>query len=212
MHQRPSSAAGRRMVATAVAIVGAIGFAPVPVAQETPPHLSSVVGKLSNGDRVFGVSTYDLSLENARSLARSDIDYVYVDMEHGPMDFAALQAFLLGMIDASAIADAGRVRHRVTPLARLPPYGRESSHWAVKQALDIGLMGVIFPSIETAEQARNAVRAMRYPPRRGPSRSRVGCAGRGRPPPPGSGGYRPRTTCRMPTPGRSTRRAIWWPS
>ncbi len=169
MDQRPSSAAGRRMVTTpvAVAVLGAIVFAPVAVAQETPPHLSSVVGKLSNGDRVFGVSTYDLSLENARSLARSDIDYVYVDMEHGPMDFAALQAFLLGMIDASAIADAGRVRHRVTPLARLAPYGRESSQWAVKQALDIGLMGVIFPSIETAEQARNAVRAMRYPQRRG---------------------------------------------
>ena len=67
-----------------------------PAAQEPADHLSSVVDKLARGERVFGVSTYDLSLENARSLARADIDYVYVDMEHGPMDFTALHTFLLG--------------------------------------------------------------------------------------------------------------------
>ena len=167
MHLQPRAAAGRWMVVTTAAVVGALVVTSASVAQETASHVSSVIGKLSSGGRVFGVSTYDLSLENARSLARADIDYVYVDMEHGPMDFAALQAFLLGMIDAAAIAEDGRVRHRVTPLARLAPYGRESSHWAVKQALDIGLMGIIFPSIETAEQARNAVSAMRYPQRRG---------------------------------------------
>ena len=126
-----------------------------------------MVGSLARGERVFGVSTYDLSLENARSLARSDIDYVYVDMEHGPMDFAALQTFLLGLTDRAAIAAAGSVRQRVTPLVRLAPAGRESSQWVVKQALDIGLMGIIFPAIETSEQARNAVRSMRYPQRRG---------------------------------------------
>lgn len=167
MHPQPYATAGQCMAATTVAVVCALVFPPVSLAQEGALHLSTVVDKLARGDRVFGVSTYDLSLENARSLARADIDYVYVDMEHGPMDFTALQAFLLGMIDGAAIAEGGRVRHRVTPLARLAPYGRESSHWAVKQALDIGLMGIIFPSIETAAQARDAVRAMRYPPRRG---------------------------------------------
>ena len=69
----------------------------VPSAQQTD-HVSAVAEKLSRGERVFGVSTYDLSLENARALARADIDYVYVDMEHGAMDFGALQTFLLGMI------------------------------------------------------------------------------------------------------------------
>ncbi len=135
-------------------------------AQAPPDHLSSVVDKLARGERVFGVSTYDLSLENARSLARADIDYVYVDMEHGPMDFRALHTFLLGMIDKQAIAESGSLQQRVTPLVRVAPYGRETSAWAVKQALDIGVMGIIFPSIETPEQALAAVRAMRYPQRR----------------------------------------------
>ena len=138
-----------------------------PAAQEPADHLSSVVDKLARGERVFGVSTYDLSLENARSLARADIDYVYVDMEHGPMDFTTLHTFLLGMIDKQAIAESGSLRQRVTPLVRIAPYGREASAWAVKQALDLGVMGIIFPSIETPEQALAAVRSMRYPQRRG---------------------------------------------
>ncbi len=142
-------------------------LAAVPSAQDAGGHLSSVVDKLSRGERVFGVSTYDLSLENARSLARSDIDYVYVDMEHGPMDFTALHTFLLGLIDKQAIAESGSLQQRVTPLVRIAPYGREPSAWAVKQALDIGLMGIIFPSIENPEQALAAVQAMRYPQRRG---------------------------------------------
>jgi hypothetical protein len=53
-------------------------------------HISSLVEGLSRGERVFGVSTYDLSLENARALARAEIDYVYVDMEHGLMSFGLL--------------------------------------------------------------------------------------------------------------------------
>jgi 4-hydroxy-2-oxoheptanedioate aldolase len=135
-------------------------------AQQVDDHVSSVVDRLSRGERVFGVSTYDLSLENARSLARSDIDYVYVDMEHGAMDFAALQTFLLAMTDKAAIHRSGSLRQNVTPLVRLAPYGRESADWAVKQALDLGVMGIIFPSVDTPEQALDAVRAMRYPQRR----------------------------------------------
>ena len=141
-------------------------LAAAPSAQDAGGHLSSVVDKLARGERVFGVSTYDLSLENARSLARADVDYVYVDMEHGPMDFAALHVFLLGLTDKQAIAASGSLRQRVTPLVRIAPYGREPSAWAVKQALDVGSMGIIFPSIETPEQALAAVRAMRYPQRR----------------------------------------------
>ena len=140
-----------------------LGLASTAHAQEP---INPVVAKLAAGELVFGVSTYDLSLENARSLARADIDYVYVDMEHGAMDFAALQTFLLGMTDKAAIHESGSLRPRVAALARFAPYGREQTQWAVKQALDLGLMGIIFPSIDTADQALSAVRAMRYPQRR----------------------------------------------
>ena len=162
--------ANLRRTAAAVAGVAAVCLASgLTSAQQVDDHVSSVVDRLSRGERVFGVSTYDLSLENARSLARSDIDYVYVDMEHGAMDFAALQTFLLAMTDKAAIHRSGSLRQNVTPLVRLAPYGRESADWAVKQALDLGVMGIIFPSVDTPEQALDAVRAMRYPQRRGSS-------------------------------------------
>ena len=135
--------------------------------QTADNHISSLVERLARGERVFGVSTYDLSLENARALARADINYVYVDMEHGPMSFGLLQTFLLGMIDKAVVHETGRLQQPVTPLARLAPYGREQIQWVVKQALDVGLFGIIFPSIETKEQALTAVRAMRYPQQRG---------------------------------------------
>lgn len=150
----------------ALLVAVALLAAAAPSAQEAGEHLSGLVDRLSRGERAFGVSTYDLSLEHARSLARSDIDYVYVDMEHGPMDFTALHTFLLGLTDKQAIAESGSLRQRVTPLVRIAPYGREPSAWAVKQALDIGLMGIIFPSVDTPEQALAAVQAMRYPQRR----------------------------------------------
>src|SRR5690606_36314396 len=51
-------------------------------------------------------------------------------------------------------------------LARFPPEADESA-WVVKQALDIGLMGVVFNGVDTSEQALTAIRSMRYPPLRG---------------------------------------------
>ena len=155
----------RRLAACALWVAALCVTVGVPSAQQTG-HLNAVVEKLSRGERVFGVSTYDLSLENARALARADIDYLYVDMEHGPMDFGALQTFLLGLTDKATVHESGSLQQRVTPLARLAPYGREQIQWTVKQALDLGLMGIIFPSIDTSDQALSAIRSMRYPQRR----------------------------------------------
>lgn len=166
MWPKPSTKAPRLLTAIVTATVAICLGVTAPSAQQAG-HISAIVEKLSRGERVFGVSTYDLSLENARALARSDIDYVYVDMEHGAMDFGALQAFLLGMTDKAALYESNSLRQNVTPLARFAPYGREQTQWTVKQALDLGLMGIIFPAIDTAAQALNAVRAMRYPQRRG---------------------------------------------
>ena len=45
--------------------------------------------------------------------------------------------------------------------------GDENVRFATKQVLDSGAFGVVFPRVETAEQAERAVRAMRYPPQRG---------------------------------------------
>ena len=168
----------RRLLPIAAIAAAAALWIPTPflLAQQapTPVHLNPVIEKLAEGKQVFGVSTSDLSLDNARALARSPIDYVHVDMEHSPMNFEALRVFTLGMIDKQAILKKGNAQPNVALIARFAPYGREGSEWIVKQALDIGLMGVVFNGIDNKEQATMAVRNMRYPQKKGSPLSEPG--------------------------------------
>ena len=126
-------------------------------------RLNPVIEKLAAGEPFIGVSTGDLSLSNANELTRAPIDYVYVDMEHNPVSFEALYHFTLGTLDKASIVEKGNGQADLAVFARFPPYGREQVQWIAKQALDIGLMGIIFNSIDNAEQATAAVQSMRYP-------------------------------------------------
>ena len=90
----------------------------VPVAQQ--PRLNRTIELLSEGRATFGVLSHDRSLENARAIARSGLDYVFIDMEHGPLDIETLRVFLLGMIDKQRIMEKGNLQMDVTPLVRIP--------------------------------------------------------------------------------------------
>ena len=157
----------RRFSFFVVAVAGVVlVMSPGSAAQQAPVHLNPVIAKLAKGEAFVGVNTGDLSLENARTLARAPIDYVYVDMEHTPLDIAGLHMFNIGMIDRAAAAKKGSVAPNVALFARFPPEADEGA-WVVKQALDIGLHGVIFNGVDTRDQALAAVKSMRYPQLRG---------------------------------------------
>ena len=86
-----------------------------------------------------------------------------IDMEHGPYRIDELQA---------RFEEFARVRRpngqlQVTPGVRIPMYGDENPSWLVKQVLDIGALAIVFPQINTKEEALRAVRSMRIPPQRG---------------------------------------------
>lgn len=130
-------------------------------------HLNPVIEKLAAGRPIIGLQAGSLTAENARTMARADADFVYVDMEHTPMDFPALHQFAIGMVDKAAAIQKGSAQPNVALFARFAPYGREGAQWIAKQALDAGLMGVIFNAIDTPEQAMLAVQNMRYPQKRG---------------------------------------------
>ena len=148
-------------------------------AQGAKLHLNPVIAKLAQGKTVYGLMTADLSLANARETARAPVDFVYVDMEHNPLDFPALNVFLAGTTDRAAIIRKGNLQPDVALFARFPPEA-DQSQWVVKQALDIGLMGVIFNGVDSKEQALMAVRSMRYPQMKGSTRMEpVGIRGYG---------------------------------
>jgi 4-hydroxy-2-oxoheptanedioate aldolase len=159
----------RAAIAGAALMVAGLLLAPAgdPLAQEAPLHLNPAIEKLAQGKPIIGTNTTDLSIENARSLARSNWDYVYVDMEHSPFDIRGLTNFLVGTIDKAAILKKGNAQPKVAFFARFPPYGRDNAQWVAKQALDMGLMGVIFNGTDNKEQALLEVQNMRYPQKKG---------------------------------------------
>ncbi|MEX2125328.1 MAG: aldolase/citrate lyase family protein [Woeseia sp.] len=136
------------------------------VAQEDV-HLNRTIETIADGKPAFGIFSGDFSLANARALANSDLDFIFIDMEHTPYDMETLQTFLLGMTNKKRILEKGNLQMDVTPLVRIPMNGRENLQWLVKQALDVGAFGIVFPYVETSEETENAISSMRYPQRRG---------------------------------------------
>jgi len=149
-------------------------------AQEAGVRLNRAIDKLQRGHSVVGAIMYDFSLYAARQFGSSDLDFIIMDMEHQAMDFERLQTFFLGMTDKASLARQGNLQVRVPPLVRIPTYGRALNESIVKQVLDLGAFGIMYPAIETREQAIEAVRAARYPPRKGSAHPEpVGIRGNG---------------------------------
>ena len=126
-------------------------------------RLNKTIETLEAGQAAFGIFSGDRSLSNARSLSRSELDYILIDMEHGPYDAETLQTFLLGMTNKAEIKATNSLAMNTTPIVRLPTNGREMNQFLVKQVLDMGVFGVMFPMINTREEAENAIASMRFP-------------------------------------------------
>ncbi|MCG8415110.1 MAG: aldolase/citrate lyase family protein [Pseudomonadales bacterium] len=133
-------------------------------AQSDGARLNKLIELLENGQPAFGVLSFDYSLNNARSMATSGLDFLFIDMEHAPFDIERLRTFLLGMTNKRSIQQKGNLQPDVVPLVRIPAAaGSEELVAQVKQVLDVGVYGVFFPSIENREQTELAIRATRYP-------------------------------------------------
>ena len=88
---------------------------------------------------------------------------MFIDMEHGPYLLDRLQA-ILGDLGKKKKANG---QFETAPIVRIPLEGDEDFRFAVKQVLDMGAMGVVFPHVESRAQAVEAIRSMRYPAQRG---------------------------------------------
>lgn len=129
-------------------------------------HLNPAVEKLSKGLPIIGLGAGELSMANCRANARlRGYDFVYIDMEHSPFNFEAISQCVAAMVDKEGALRKGNPSPNVALMARFPPYGRDSdsNDWIAKQALDRGLMGVLYNTLDTPEQALRAVQNMRYP-------------------------------------------------
>lgn len=85
----------------------------------------------------------------AEILSTSGYDWLLIDGEHGPNDMPMISAQI------------GALRHSPTHAMVRPPMGEA---WLLKQLLDQGAQTFLIPMVESAEQAKALVRALRYPP------------------------------------------------
>ncbi|KAF4971535.1 hypothetical protein FZEAL_9819 [Fusarium zealandicum] len=77
-------------------------------------------------------------------------DSLFIDLEHAWLTLA----------EASNLCNVGHLAG-ITPFVRVP---HQCGNGFVQRVLDGGAMGVVFPHIENAEEAKAAVRISKYPP------------------------------------------------
>ncbi len=137
---------------------------------EPAPRVSQLARLLDAGTIVFGSFANFGGIGNAPIDAMTHsvdetFDVVMYDLEHNPFDVEDMRTYMQFLLDPGALTETGDLSVSKTVIARVPAYGRELEYntWQVKSVLDAGVHGVVFPHIETAEQALTAVRAMRYP-------------------------------------------------
>lgn len=106
--------------------------------------------RLRQGQPVYGTMIQDQrSPTAAQVLAQVGYDFLFVDMEHGPLNL-------------ETVADLVRVIRLAgaTPLVRVPD---AEYHW-IARILDLGARGLMIPRVETRAQVEQIVECALYPP------------------------------------------------
>ena len=83
-----------------------------------------------------------------------DLHFAVIDAQYGDFDLEGVRRTMAGM-------RVGDTPPAVAPIVRIPYAARDAPQEVVNQLLNIGVMGVMFPDIETWAQAMAAVGSMR---------------------------------------------------
>ena len=103
---------------------------------------------LEGGAALGAIATIP-SIETVQIMARSGLDWIIIDMEHGAIDAGAAHSMI-----------AATTGTPLVPLVRVASTNASEA----KLPLDLGAMGICFPMTTTRADAEAVVRAVRYPP------------------------------------------------
>ena len=110
--------------------------------------MTSLKSHLSNGNIALGI-VLGVASTDVAEIVSYHCDWVFIDLEHST----------IGINEVPDLIRTCELRDVYT-LVRIPA----GEYGTVNRVLDAGADGVIFPQIETAEEAEKAVSATRYPP------------------------------------------------
>src|SRR3954468_1770301 len=116
------------------------------------PWENPVLASLREKKPVVGMTLSTPSVEIAAQAADMGFDFLWIEMEHSPITLETVRNMILATRGSRAM-----------PFIRVPVV----ELWTAKRVMDMGALGVIFPFVSTAEQAKLAASACRYPPRGG---------------------------------------------
>lgn len=112
---------------------------------DNPARHRLEAGELSLGVGIIQGRTVDI----APMMHTCGFDWLFIDLEHGAMT-----------LDAAAQISMTALASGISPIVRMPigDYGLAS------RMLDGGALGIVQPHVETADDARRMVDALRFPP------------------------------------------------
>lgn len=123
----------------------------MPAIEELKTYLrSSIRARLDRNELALGFQVRQWrSVEIARIAKSSGFDILNIDMEHSPIPLETATQMCITALEVG-----------ITPIVRIPT----QDPYFLTQLLDGGAMGIIAPHMESAKQARDWVRAVKYPP------------------------------------------------
>jgi len=110
---------------------------------------NAVKDAAATGRRVRGIHMTFAAPSVIEVLAVVELDFVYIDGEHGCFDWRDIEAACLAA-----------ERHQLTPIARIP----DASSATITRFLDRGVRGLVAPHIESLDAARGVIESMYFAP------------------------------------------------
>jgi 2-keto-3-deoxy-L-rhamnonate aldolase RhmA len=106
--------------------------------------------RLKNGERALGVGLRQArTVDIAAIMVTAGFDWLFLDLEHGTMP-----------LDTATQISVAALGAGITPIVRVP----NGQYSLATRALDGGALGIVMPHVDTADEAREVVAHLKYPP------------------------------------------------
>ncbi len=121
------------------------------------PDAAPLVQLLADGQVLFGIFPGPSTREQGALMGQNrDLDFVFYSLESGPFDIMSTKVYMEGIAEGSGTEAAHPLVLRVPPIRS----GAEQAAANVAEALDAGVAAIVFPHVESAEDAAVAVSVM----------------------------------------------------
>ena len=116
-----------------------------------------LVQLLADGQVLFGIFPGPSTREQGALMGQNrDLDFVFYSLESGPFDIMSTKVYMEGIAEGSGTDAPHPLVLRVPPIRN----GAEQAGANVAEALDAGVAAIVFPHVESAEDAAVAVSVM----------------------------------------------------